>query len=227
MTFAARPLVIGVLLAPFKPSLGQFAVISWAGLRGAASIVFAIMVTVNDSFAGGDIYHIVFCVVLYSIILQGTLLPILSRKVNMIDENSDVLRTFTDYVDETEVQFIQLPITPGHPWIGNAIKDLTLVPDTLLAAIQRGDKVVVPKGDTVIEENDLLILAAMGYQDTETIRLKKFPSPPPTGGSGNRSVTSRSRKTLSSSWSSAATAPSFLREAHGWRMETWRCCTRS
>ena len=174
MTFAARPLVIGVLLAPFKPSLGQFAVISWAGLRGAASIVFAIMVTVNDSFAGGDIYHIVFCVVLYSIILQGTLLPILSRKVNMIDENSDVLRTFTDYVDETEVQFIQLPITPGHPWIGNAIKDLTLVPDTLLAAIQRGDKVVVPKGDTVIEENDLLILAAMGYQDTETIRLKEI-----------------------------------------------------
>ena len=65
--------IIGVLLAPFKPSLGQFAVISWAGLRGAASIVFAIMVTVNDSFAGGDIYHIVFCVVLYSIILQGTL----------------------------------------------------------------------------------------------------------------------------------------------------------
>ena len=60
------------------------------------------------------------------------------------------------------------------PWIGNAIKDLTLVPDTLLAAIQRGDKVVVPKGDTVIEENDLLILAAMGYQDTETIRLKEI-----------------------------------------------------
>ena len=42
LTVAARPLVTGALLLPFRPSLGQVGVVSWAGLRGAASIVFAI-----------------------------------------------------------------------------------------------------------------------------------------------------------------------------------------
>ena len=45
--FVARPAAVGLLLAPSKPPIGQYLVISWAGLRGAASIVFAIMATLK------------------------------------------------------------------------------------------------------------------------------------------------------------------------------------
>ena len=42
LTFVARPLSISVLLGMFRSPLRQMVVVSWAGLRGVASIVFAI-----------------------------------------------------------------------------------------------------------------------------------------------------------------------------------------
>ena len=79
MTFIARPLVVAAILRPFKSPPKQIAVVSWAGLRGAASIVFAIVATVNYSQLEHDLFHMVFCIVLLSIALQGSLLPWLSK----------------------------------------------------------------------------------------------------------------------------------------------------
>lgn len=42
MTFIGRPIAVGTILLPFKTSIQQVGVVSWAGLRGVASIVFAI-----------------------------------------------------------------------------------------------------------------------------------------------------------------------------------------
>ena len=41
LTLVARPAVVTVLLLPFRARWGQIGIVSWAGLRGAASIVFA------------------------------------------------------------------------------------------------------------------------------------------------------------------------------------------
>lgn len=49
LLLAARPAAVFLLLAPFKASTGQKLLVSWSGLRGAASIVFAVMCG-----AGGD-----------------------------------------------------------------------------------------------------------------------------------------------------------------------------
>ena len=59
MTFVSRPIAIFSLLSPFKCPRNQKLIVSWAGLRGAASIVFAIMATVS-SVHENDIFHIVF-----------------------------------------------------------------------------------------------------------------------------------------------------------------------
>ena len=91
LTFVARPAAVGLLLAPSKPPIGQYLVISWAGLRGAASIVFAIMATLSEGYMKYDIFHIVFCVVLFSIIFQGSLLPKVAEKCDMIDNSTDVM----------------------------------------------------------------------------------------------------------------------------------------
>ena len=39
-------------------------------------------------------------------------------------------------------------------WIGVALRDLDLPPSTLIAFIRRGSEVVVPQGDTTVEEGD-------------------------------------------------------------------------
>lgn len=174
LTFVARPVAVGLLLAPFKPPMGQYLVLSWAGLRGAASIVFAIMATVSDSYMKYDLFHIVFCVVLFSIILQGSLLPAVAKRCDMIDENSDVMRTFTDYSENARIQFVQLPIGSRHPWVGKKICEIQTLPGTLISVIKRGNQVVVPKGQTEILEGDIIVLGAQGFSDNRDILLKEI-----------------------------------------------------
>ena len=75
MTFVARPVSVFLLLLPFRPTLRQCMLVSWAGLRGAASIVFAIMVTASGVQLPHDLFHIVFFISLLSVAIQGSLLP--------------------------------------------------------------------------------------------------------------------------------------------------------
>lgn len=174
MTFVGRPIVVGVLMAPFKPKKNQMIIVAWAGLRGAASIVFAVMVTVSDAVLQNDLFHIVFCVVLFSIGIQGSLLPWLSRKLDMIDTEGNVMRTFNDYNEEKEIQFIQLEMGEGHPWVGRLVKDVELPPDTLLVMILRGGDTLIPKGFTEVEQDDTIILSANAYEDESTINLMEI-----------------------------------------------------
>ena len=67
LTFLARPAVVSVLMLPFRPSLAQVGVVSWAGLRGVASIVFAIMAVLQGAETRYNLFNLVFCIVLLSI----------------------------------------------------------------------------------------------------------------------------------------------------------------
>lgn len=76
MLLVARPLAVFGILTPFREyGFKQQALISFVGLRGAASIVFAIMAMVDPAFLQNDIFNIVFVVVLLSVTLQGSLIP--------------------------------------------------------------------------------------------------------------------------------------------------------
>lgn len=174
LTLIARPLATFSVLMPFKAKIPQQLLVSFAGLRGATSIVFAIIATVSDAYTDNDVFHIVFLVVLISIGVQGSLLPIVSKKLNMIDDKENVLKTFNDYSEETEVQFIRLPISEGHLWIGKKVKEITLPLNTLIVIIKRSGEQLIPNGNTVIIKDDILILSAMSYSDDNTINLSEI-----------------------------------------------------
>ena len=75
LTLVARPLSVFAVLAPFRSSIRQMGIVSWAGLRGVASIVFSIYAVLNHVDLTYNIFNLVFCVVLISMGVQGTLLP--------------------------------------------------------------------------------------------------------------------------------------------------------
>lgn len=171
LTFVARPAAVFAILTPFKCSLNQQLLVSWAGLRGAASIVFAIIAMLNPAYIKNDVFHIVFCIVLFSIALQGTLLPFLSKKLNMIDNNENVLKTFTDYSEEVPVQYIKLTVSEKHPWLEQCVQDISFPPDTLLVLILRNQEQIIPRGKTVILKGDKLVLSAPALDDDVKISL--------------------------------------------------------
>lgn len=173
LTFAARPLTTWALLLPFGSPNHQKLLISWAGLRGAASIVFAIMVSISKLPLENDLFHIVFTVVLLSISLQGSLLPAVSKKANMIDDEENVLRTFNDYADDTDINFIRITITLSHPWAWMPLSHLALSSDMLAVMILRGEETLTPHGKTVLQPGDILVLCGTNFEDNSHIQLSE------------------------------------------------------
>lgn len=176
VTFAARPFAVLAVTGPFHTRRNQRLFISAAGLRGAASIVFAIMAVTSPAHISHDVFHMVFFIVLFSILIQGTLLPFAAKKLNMIDDKEDVLKTFSDYTEEVPVQFIEFRVKKNHPWAGSMVKDILLPPETLLVQIRRRDnhEMVKPDGNTVLQEGDKLVLSAKANRVAKDVELTEL-----------------------------------------------------
>lgn len=171
LTLVARPLVCGLLLSPFRPGWGQVGVVSWAGLRGAAAIVFAISAVLSGAETTYNLFNLVFCIVLLSISIQGTLLPRVARKLSMIDGDADISKTFTDYQEESDVSFIKIHLGHGHPWSGRTLQELALPRDLLVVMVARGGTTFAPNGATRLQVGDLMVLAARSFEDRESMHL--------------------------------------------------------
>ncbi len=184
LTFVARPAAIFALLSPFRCSKEQILLVSWSGLRGAASIVFAIM-SINSGVVH-DVFHIVFCIVLLSILVQGTLIPVVAQRLRMIDENANVLTTFTDYTEEVDLQFVKLGIGEKHPWKNRYIREISMPPELLVVLLLRAGEHLVPSGATEILEGDVLVVCAPAFQDDTVIRLSELTVRPDSAWVGQR-----------------------------------------
>lgn len=174
LTFVARPAAVFLLLSPFRCPARQCALISWAGLRGAASIVFAILATVSPASISYDIFHFVFCIVIFSILLQGSLLSLVARVLDMIDADGNVMKTFNDYQEEVPVQFIRFTVPEGHPWSGKMVREIIFPPGTLLVQLQRGEGQIAPRGDVLLQAGDRLILSASALDSSEGVSLTEL-----------------------------------------------------
>ena len=174
LTLIARPISVLAVLAPFRSSLRQMGIVSWAGLRGVASIVFSIYAVLNQIHLTYDLFNLVFCVVLISMALQGTLLPKVSSLLSMIDNNSDVRRTFNDYQEESDINFIKSTVTLLHPWANHRLQDVAIPPDFLVVLIiRKKQQFLVPSGSTMILPEDVLIIAAREFQNRANLTLRE------------------------------------------------------
>lgn len=165
LTFVARPVSVFAILTLFRCPVRQQLLVAWSGLRGAASIVFAILATVDPAYTKNDLFHIVIFIVLFSISIQGSLLGFMARRLDMIDDRNNVMKTFSDYSEEVPVEFVKIAVKKNHPWSGKKIRDIVSLPDLLLVLILRGEERIVPNGDTVIREGDRIVLSALSPEE--------------------------------------------------------------
>ena len=174
LTFVARPVAVSLLMMPCKCSLRQCILISWAGLRGASSCVFAIMAVASGIRMKQDLFHIVFMVTLFSVAFQGGLLPMISGKLKMVDSKADVRKTFTDYQEETALQLTRMFIPEGHSWANKRVKEVGIPQGSLALMIKRDKETMIPKGETLILPNDTVILSVPPYVPSEDEKLEEI-----------------------------------------------------
>lgn len=159
MIFIARPIATHFILRGFKTPIKEQILISWVGLRGAASIVFAIFAITSGVPIENDIFHIIFFIALISVSVQGTLLPKVAQKLDLVDNDTTVLKTFNDYQEDKLTMLLEYNVSRSSKWMNKTIMDAEIPDDILIVMIKRNGQVIVPKGSTEILENDILVLS--------------------------------------------------------------------
>ena len=171
--FIARPVSVFLILKKFNFNIKEKIFIAWVGLRGAASIVFAIFALNYGISISNDIYHIIFFIALISVGVQGTLIPIIAKRLELLDNNSSVLKTFNDYVEEKNTKVMEVKIEGNCKLINKSIMDANIPEEILIAMIKREDEIIIPKGASIIKEGDILVVVGNCSEEDFYKSIKK------------------------------------------------------
>jgi cell volume regulation protein A len=165
LMFVARPLGVFISLSFFKKiDFKQKIFVSWGGLRGAAPIIFAIYPFLYGLENADKIFHIVFFIVITSVILQGTTLSKLAKWLHL--EATETLPTDVSHIEtEEKSELVELSISVESEVIGMKIVELGLPKGVIIVTIQRDESYLTPRGDTVLEARDKLLIALHKRED--------------------------------------------------------------
>ena len=171
--FIARPISVFLVLKKFDFNTKEKLFIAWVGLRGAASIVFAIFALNYGISINNDIYHIIFFIALISVGVQGTLIPIIAKRLELLDNNRPVLKTFNDYVEEKNTKVMEVKIEGSCRLINKSIMDANIPEEILIAMIKREGEIIIPKGASIIKEGDILVVVGNCSEEDFYRSIKK------------------------------------------------------
>ena len=125
----------------------------------------------------GDIYPVtmigkIFGIVITFLGVGMVAIPTGIISAGFVDQYSNIKKR-SDYGYELDVHFIKISITEGDKWIGQKVAALKLPKGMILAMIKRREDLIIPRGDVVIEEDDVIVLGAEPYDEVEKINLKE------------------------------------------------------
>jgi len=177
LIFVARPLSVFISLLFTQYNRRAKLMVSWIGLRGAVPIILATFPLVAGLENADIIFSIVFFVVITSVLIQGTTIPLVAKWLHV---NSPFLKQtrypiqFEPDVD-TKSALKEIVVDESHQIVGQKIVDLHLPDNVLIVLINREGKFIVPKGTTVIQAEDKLLLLASKKELDYAKKILKHP----------------------------------------------------
>ena len=92
----------------------------------------------------------------------------------MIDADTDVMQSFTDFQEHSEQAFLKMKMHPEHIWVGKALRDLEIGQESLIVLIKRGEQTIAPNGSTVIQTDDILVMTGESYTDNDNAQISQI-----------------------------------------------------
>ncbi len=84
------------------------------------------------------------------------------------------LKKIGDYGAEEDIRFIRIILLGRDSWTGKMVQDLDLPRGVIIASIQRGSEVLVPRGNMILKAGDRLIVGAETSMNEQPVNLKKI-----------------------------------------------------
>lgn len=181
LMLVARPLAVGLCLIPFRFPRREQVYIAWTGLRGAVPIVLAVFPLMADLEASRLLFDIVFVVVIASLLLQGTTLGWMARRLRLAlpPAAKPLSEIALEGVDDQYIA--QFRIEPGSRADGKLLSAITSETVRPVALVRDGACALLEE-DPTLQPGDLLsLLASHGQQEqlsewfmSTTSRLRRF-----------------------------------------------------
>jgi cell volume regulation protein A len=160
LALVARPAAVMLSLWPFRLEAKERAFVAWVGLRGAVPIILATYPVVRGVPLAGEIFNVVFFVVLANGLVQGGSVAWLARRWRLVESATvpppasiDLLAR-DDYAGAFRWLYVHAPAAVA----GAHLRDLPLPHGCLITLIVRGDQVIPPHGGTRLEPGDHVCL---------------------------------------------------------------------
>ena len=166
LIFIARPAGIILSLLPFKGLTFRAKLLaSWVGLKGAGPILFALYTVLEGVDGSSEIFNIVFCITLLSLLLQGMTLTPMAHLLNMsIDDDPDV-ETFGMEIPEEMGMLRDHIVAQEDLEGGETLRDLHLPHGIRVVMVRRGPKYIVPHGSLKLMVGDRLVIIMRDTED--------------------------------------------------------------
>lgn len=89
-------------------------------------------------------------------------------------EQYAIIKKVEEYGHESDMQFIKIHLYENDNWVGKAISELELPTRVIVALVKRQEEILIPRGNLILEEDDMVILGAEPFDAYEHIHLKEF-----------------------------------------------------
>ncbi len=162
MILFGRPLSVFISLLPFRRMTTKAKLyVSWVGLRGAVPIVFATYPLIAGVPNAEMIFNIVFFITIISLIIQGTTVINMAKLLGLSTETkkeSKLTEFDIEFSEDIKSAMSELTIQKKHLENGNKIMNIALPEKTLVVMVKRYKRYFIPKGNTELNEGDILLL---------------------------------------------------------------------
>ncbi len=188
LMFCARPVAVFSTLAFTSLNLREKTMIAWVGLRGAVPIILATFPLLAGVPQATMMFNLVFFIVLASVLLQGTSIPVVARWLRVDEalptrvDSSPVW----DAPSSLKSGLIEVTIPESSIAVGKRLLDLGLPKRTFVILVGRKEHCFVPDGSTVLEPNDSLLVFTDQASSLKLRAILDARRPPPNGGSSDQ-----------------------------------------
>ncbi len=162
LAFVVRPVLVGLVLLPVRLTRGERGFVLWSGLKGAVPILLGTFILgANGVGDKVELYDVIFVVVLFSVVVQGGLVPWVARvcKVPMREVQLEPWALGVRLRDEPEGAR-QYVVAPGSQADGSAVDDLAPDRELWIAMAVRDGSLLQIRGDTTLRAGDEVIVLA-------------------------------------------------------------------
>lgn len=159
LTFVVRPLVVGPLLLAVRLSGGERLFVVWSGLKGAVPILLGTYVLARGSGEDRLVYGAVVLVVVFSVVVQGGLVPTVARWCGVPMRQVEPRPWTLGVRVESEPDGARrCRVAAGSRADGRSVRDLHLGEDVWVSLVVRGGQPVRVRPDTRLQAGDEVLL---------------------------------------------------------------------